>query len=213
MSSTTSQLAELARRAKQRLQNPNPPEPSDKPAESWDAEYALGEWERLDTVDENARYMIILGQILLYGPKQPSVLDIGCGHGRFADTLQLSGPHRYHGVDFSARAIERAQALCSSNVTFEVADFNVWETDDKYDYVVYNECLNYFKNPLTRVTDSLRWMNPDGLLIISMYRPAAAKRTKLWKDVDRLPGIEAVSGCTVAAQNGKMWEIQSYRHA
>ena len=77
----------------------------------WDTEYAEGDYtERLDTITHVAHHAVILGY-LSYGPKEPKVLDVGCGHGRLLRLLGSLHFSEYVGMDWSAQGIERARSL------------------------------------------------------------------------------------------------------
>lgn len=52
----------------------------------------------------------------------PSILDIGCGPGQFADMLADHGIDRYLGLDFSGTAIEIARKRARGGHEFRVAD-------------------------------------------------------------------------------------------
>ncbi|HBB27578.1 TPA: hypothetical protein DCZ36_03735 [Candidatus Gracilibacteria bacterium] len=53
-----------------------------------------------------------------------SILDIGCGNGRFLETLETSGfPYSYLGIDESSGMIDEARKL-HSNQDFKVLDMN-----------------------------------------------------------------------------------------
>ena len=53
---------------------------------------------------------------------RPSMLDIGCGPGQFADMLADHGIDRYVGFDFSRTAIEIAERRARPGHAFRVAD-------------------------------------------------------------------------------------------
>lgn len=73
-----------------------------------------------------------------------SVLDIGCGTGQFAALLRDKGFTNYHGLDFSSKRVEYAQAIVPE-FSFSVADVfttNLFQSFD-YDAVVCTEVLEH----------------------------------------------------------------------
>ena len=69
-----------------------------------------------------------------------SILDVGCGNGRFLETLEASGlPYFYLGIDESSGMIEEAKKLHPGN-DFKVLDMNViseLSKSEKYDFIVF----------------------------------------------------------------------------
>ena len=117
----------------------------------WDAEYSDGDYtERLDTITHVAHHAVILGY-LSYGAKAPRVLDIGCGHGRLLQLLAGLGFSEYVGVDWSAEGIERARSLLVPHTRFEAADMNDWDTTERFDAIVLNNCLSYARRSVADV--------------------------------------------------------------
>lgn len=117
-----------------------------------DAEYRSGAWNYLDGLPERSRHMIALGYIMgLEGPRR--VLDVGCGTGGFlelGENFPLSG---YHGIDLSEAAILRARRRFRGRdtgfpVRFEVADFESFTSESRYDIILFEESLPYARDPL-----------------------------------------------------------------
>lgn len=69
-----------------------------------------------------------------------SILDVGCGNGRFIDSLESSEPPcSYLGIDASTGMIEEAKKLHPNN-TFQVLDMKHLEElsgEEKYDIIVF----------------------------------------------------------------------------
>jgi trans-aconitate methyltransferase len=102
----------------------------------------------------------------------------------------LSSPFgfgHYLGVDFSRAAIDRATSLCIPAAEFEVADFETWDAPRRFDIVIFNESLYYAHQPAEMVERSLRWLNNNGLVVVSMWRHGDVRR--IWKAVDSAPGF------------------------
>lgn len=69
-----------------------------------------------------------------------SILDVGCGNGRFLETLESSEfPYSYLGIDASTGMIEEAKKL-HSEYCFRVLDMNhleVLSDSEKYQFIVF----------------------------------------------------------------------------
>src|SRR5271169_4346780 len=52
----------------------------------WERAYTSGEFDFMSDLYELPRYSLLIGYLRLY-PGTPSVLDIGCGHGRLRELL------------------------------------------------------------------------------------------------------------------------------
>jgi len=90
---------------------------------------------------------------------QGSMLDVGCGYGRFYRT-----DREYLGIDFSDGMIKQAKAKFP-NGDFKVRD---WTKDiGLYDVVFEASCLSSFGGPLEDfIKILLKHVNKNGVLII-----------------------------------------------
>lgn len=59
-------------------------------------------------------------------PRGLTVVDLGCGTGRFAELLRRRDIATYHGYDFAPAVVEEARRYCPA-FTFEVADLREWQ--------------------------------------------------------------------------------------
>jgi len=175
----------------------------------WDAEYAAGDWERLDAITEVAHYMVILG-FLDYAVPRPKVLDIGCGHGRLTRLLALFGFADYLGIDISAEAVRQAQSLAIPKTRFEVADMNHWDTTERFDVVVLNESLYYSENPRDLFERAASWLTGEGVVIVSTFRQSPGSR-RIWSQVDAVP-TKPLAACSVTDDaTGHTWDVRVMR--
>ncbi len=175
----------------------------------WDAEYSEGDYaERLDTITHVAHHAVILGY-LSYGAKEPKVLDVGCGHGRLLQLLAGLGFGEYVGVDWSAQGIERARSLSIPHTRFEVADMNHWETTERFDAVVLNNCLSYAVDPPQMFERTLGWLTEDGFVVVAMYRGLGARY--IWSRINSA-SVEQVAACAVKDDGtGAVWDVKVFR--
>lgn len=161
----------------------------------WDREYASGDWEWLKGDDERVHNYTIAAYCTWFGP-DAAILDIGCGEGVLHDLLARDGYRQYVGVDLSRTAIERMASRADSRTRFLVANAETLALQDRFDIVVINEVLYYFRNPMAAL-GRLRTMVPDGVFIISMadvgFR-ATLRIQKIWQDLETaMPMLDGVS--------------------
>jgi 2-polyprenyl-3-methyl-5-hydroxy-6-metoxy-1,4-benzoquinol methylase len=173
----------------------------------WDAQYAAGDYEeRLDSISHVAHHAVILGY-LTYAAKEPMVLDVGCGHGRLLQLLAGLGFAEYVGVDWSSQAVQRAQSLSVPHTLFEVADMDHWDTTERFDAVVLNECLYYSVDPREMFERAIGWLAEDGVVIVSMFRGLGARY--IWSRV-QCAAVEQLAACAVRdGMTGRVWDVKA----
>lgn len=79
-----------------------------------------------------------------------TVLDAGCGTGRFCFPLAQSGASRVVGVDFAPAMIERARGAArelnlEDRCDFICADLMQWNPEQTYDYVIAVGLFDYIR--------------------------------------------------------------------
>lgn len=137
-------------------------------AAAWDRQYDQGRWDLLGAPEEIPRYAVLAALVRAWSPGR-SVLDVGCGDGVLRDLLG-SGPQlRYVGIDVSATAIARAEDRLHPGDALFAADAETWEPPERFDALLLNECLYYFRRP--RDTAERYWghRTASGALIVSMF--------------------------------------------
>ncbi len=133
----------------------------------WDAEYAKGHWDYLDSTRELGHYSLIAGYVhqLSSGAR---VLDVGCGHGRLYELLRGLGLRSYLGLDVSAEAIAKAQRHATVDAAFAVGDFEAEPPEGEFDVVIFNESIYYARDPAAVLGRYLERLGPRGILIVSI---------------------------------------------
>jgi 2-polyprenyl-3-methyl-5-hydroxy-6-metoxy-1,4-benzoquinol methylase len=176
--------------------------------ETWDAQYTAGRWDFLTGDEQLERFRVVAGLVHRHAPGA-AVLDVGCGEGLLRE--HLAGPGGYLGIDLSREAIARAETRARSApdgpaAEFLVADAETWEPDRRFGAVVLNECLYYFERPLAAARRCLGWLEPGGVMMVSMFRgpraDAIARRLAA-----ELPPAEELE---LPAPRGR-WRIALYR--
>jgi 2-polyprenyl-3-methyl-5-hydroxy-6-metoxy-1,4-benzoquinol methylase len=96
------------------------------------------------------RFRLILG--LAPSPGAWSVLDVGCGSGRYSIALARAGAARVLGVDVSEAMValarqEAARAGVAERCEFKVAPFVDFATEERFDAVVATGYFDYLEDP------------------------------------------------------------------
>jgi 2-polyprenyl-3-methyl-5-hydroxy-6-metoxy-1,4-benzoquinol methylase len=141
-------------------------------AVSWRKEYADGEWDRLHQLAELGHYSVIAGY---FGRLKPggSVLDVACGEGVLQRHLKPHGCSRYLGIDYVPEAISAAVENKDPTADFALADAAGFVAEEKFDVIIFNECLYYFDDPIGLVQRYAGFLEPGGMFIISNYSSLA----------------------------------------
>lgn len=102
--------------------------------------------------DIYVRYMLSMEYIKSVNAK--TVLDVGCGSGRYALGLENQNLTQYHGIDFSPNMIELAKNYTKElqanhqNLTFTCCDFLDFSSEEKYDVIMAMGFFDYTKDPV-----------------------------------------------------------------
>jgi SAM-dependent methyltransferase len=147
----------------------------DAPAakEVWEAQYGSGGWEFMRRLDELARYSVIAGYLHHLKPGG-CVLDVGSGEGLLADHLRPFGYARYLGVDLSEAAVRQAAGRTDAQTSFIAADAESYTPPERWDAIVFNECVYYFRDPIGTVGRYEAFLEDGGLFLVSTFRSRRA---------------------------------------
>jgi 2-polyprenyl-3-methyl-5-hydroxy-6-metoxy-1,4-benzoquinol methylase len=100
--------------------------------------------------DVAARFLKTLELAERISPK--SVLDVGCGSGRYLSALAAAGAKRLVGIDLSDAMIELArretEGFTGVKVDLIRSDFLAWKTKEAFDLVVAMGLYDYVAHPL-----------------------------------------------------------------
>jgi len=154
----------------------------------WDQLFETGAYDRLSAVWERGRYSLIVGHRDVLGLR--SILDVGCGQGVLAERLQRTGYERYVGLDISQAAIQQARReQPDPRNSWLVADATTFETETRFDLIVFNECLYYMEDPAALVRHYVRFLAPGGWIIVSMHDRIRTRT--VWPLLGMLTTVEA----------------------
>lgn len=81
-----------------------------------------------------------------------SVLDVGCGSGVYEEALLDAGASSVVGVDVSEGMLDMARTRMNAHklgsaASFALANFQEWETEERFDYVVAMGVFDYAASP------------------------------------------------------------------
>lgn len=178
----------------------------------WDRMYARGEWEFLRSSDQRPRHYVISSIIRDRFPKGAAVLDVGCGHAILYPLLRGRGSS-YTGIDVAEAVIRECirEFGRSADCSFEAVALEDVDLADRFDVVVMNEILYYFrphavKRAFCRAQSLLR--NDDGLVIVSMG--SNPKVSRIWHLLAKLAQSEETI-TTANLRTGSRWTVRVYR--
>ena len=182
--------------------------------ERWDTAYGAGGLGYYAGLDELARYSVIVGYVAWSASarpaKAPTILDVGCGIGLLRDRLGDVAFSDYVGVDLSAHAIGVAVSRGYARARFLVGDVSMLDVG-RFDVVVLNEVLYYAPEPAAFLEQIRAVLQPDGLLLLSMWRHPGDR--SLWREVDKaFSVVDRVEVRNRANRvNPKGWRVALYR--
>ena len=175
----------------------------------WDRQYKKGKWEFLKNDLESHRYSKIAEYIKLYGAKNPSILDLGCGEGILNEYVSDVNYKHFLGVDYSKVSIANAKQKGFKNSDFLVADLHHYTPHSKFDVIIFNEAFYYvFDSEKANVLSTmLNSLENGGIIITSIFNEG----TGCWEyfDIDRLEkkNFEKVS----PSKKGTYWQVGAYK--
>lgn len=160
--------------------------------ETWEEQYRAGSWSFMRATDELARYSVIAGYLDHLHPGG-SVLDVGSGEGILLDhLLHRPEPSRYLGIDLSEEAVRQGAHRTNERSSLLAADAEEYRPTERWDAIVFNECVYYFEDPIGTVLAYREGLAEGGTLIVSTFRSrradVIAKRL-----IERLSLIEEVA--------------------
>lgn len=102
-----------------------------------------------------------------------SVLDAGCGTGRYIEMLRRFKPRMIAGIDFAPKMIELAKAKFHEPlISLQVASIDSLPFGDHaFDFVLSTLALDHLRNLRDGVRELSRVLRSQGAMIISVFHP------------------------------------------
>tara|TARA_B100000508_G_C11392512_1_gene244113 strand:+ start:100 stop:681 length:582 start_codon:yes stop_codon:yes gene_type:complete len=175
----------------------------------WNKQYRKGRWESLKSDLEKHRYEQIIQFMEQYGPKQPTILDLGCGDGVLTWRMQETDYTYFKGIDFSSVSIEKAKAKQLPKAEFECADIIHFQPSKNFDIIIFNEVFYYI--PDSEKVDVMNRMfahlNAGGIIITSIFREGIGC-WEFFKENDQLKELNFTTVQT--KKESTYWKIGVY---
>ena len=169
----------------------------------WDTRYREGKWDRIRAIDESAHYSVIVGYIHAL-KSEGRILDVGCGEGILCERLYECYYSKYVGIDVSIVAIDRASVKKNNKNIFIVSKIEDFRTDDKFDVIIFNECLYYMEKPLEILQHYEGILARNGVFIVSMCK--TIESWKIWRQIDLHYSI--IDAASVSNSKRVCWKIK-----
>ena len=176
-----------------------------KSKENFNQEFLSGKWKYLNTLEELGHYSIISGYIRFYY-NTPKILDVGCGTGIILNQFTQGTYSMYHGIDFSKEAIKLFNKDVKKKVDLFVTDINDFETQNKYDVIIFCESLYYFDNIKEILKKYIKFLEQNGKIIISCYNEFATR--SFWSNIPS--EIILLSSDRVISSKGHKWDVKLF---
>jgi 2-polyprenyl-3-methyl-5-hydroxy-6-metoxy-1,4-benzoquinol methylase len=168
----------------------------------WEAAYAGGYWDHLESEHEEERYNVI-SRLVQETKMSLSICDVGCGKGILYQHLKKNLPvFDYLGIDISANAVKEAKNKFPEAI-FRRMDFDKEELVQKFDVIIFNEALEYFIRPLNKLNECThKNLSAGGRFIISMYQG----HDGIWNTVT--PHFKVLKEIDIQNQKRQCWKVK-----
>jgi 2-polyprenyl-3-methyl-5-hydroxy-6-metoxy-1,4-benzoquinol methylase len=168
----------------------------------WEAGYAGGYWDHLESEHEAERYKVI-SMLVQEAKISPSICDVGCGKGILYQYLKQNLPaFDYLGIDISANAVKEAKNKFPGAI-FRQMDFDKEDLDQRFDVIIFNETLEYFIRPLDKLNECTnKNLSLGGKFIISMYQ----RHDGIWKTIT--PHFKILNEINIENQKKQCWKVK-----
>jgi SAM-dependent methyltransferase len=176
-------------------------------AEELNELYSSGHWDFLDSIHEMTNYAVTAGYIRFLSnslSRKPRILDLGCGSGNLVEFLSGTRYEKFLGLDISPVALEQANLRNFENSTFQLAKFEDWETDEKFDFIVSTGAIHYAESPVKVLLKFKSFLSDQGVFVISLWR--YGHNSKIWRNIEN--HFEVMDSTVVTNHNSQIWDVR-----
>jgi len=118
---------------------------------------------------KNFYYHCLIENVYLSSiPSKSTIIDFGCGTGKLLARLN---PSKACAIDFSSNMISVAKRSLGNNVKFVCSDFALFSPQEKYDYAIISNTLEYVSDINSLLSKAYDSLNEDGKIIITSVNP------------------------------------------
>ena len=180
-------------------------------ASHWDTQYKQGVFERLHRSNQRHHHRLLAAFVGEAGPGR-RFLEVGCGEGVFYKSLLPYDPASYLGIDISPEAIASArsiyaQEISQGRVAFETAKAEGWTTSERFDCIVFPECIEFMGDVGAVLHTYASFLAPGGSIGVSMWLNAEPVR-RWWRIVD---AADVIDSAVVSSDWGGAWVVAHLR--
>jgi ubiquinone/menaquinone biosynthesis C-methylase UbiE len=127
----------------------------------------------------------------VYGQRISTILDLGCGTGRFSEALALRFDAEVIGIDPSAKMLEQARSKQPDRrIRYELGHGeSIPLPDDSVDLVFMSMVFHHFENPAAAAAECRRVLRAGGTAFL---RAGICERISLYPYVDFFPESRAI---------------------
>jgi 2-polyprenyl-3-methyl-5-hydroxy-6-metoxy-1,4-benzoquinol methylase len=103
------------------------------------------------------------------------VLEAGCASGHVSEKLSAQGC-TVVGIEIDGSVVEPAKQWLERVIVANFDDVSLWQEleGDLFDAILFGDVLEHLKDPLATLRESLRFLKPSGIVVISVPNIAHA---------------------------------------
>lgn len=130
----------------------------------WDNRYSTGEYQ----IDEEERYSDLRERILELVPPGSSVLDVGCGTGRFMELLRERNGCQCTGIDISSVSVQMANGMGFPAFQCSLPSLAPELAEDQFDVCTVIETLEHITDTEETLEALKKPIRKGGRLIVAV---------------------------------------------
>ncbi|GEM_PF-1262047 len=130
--------------------------------------------EFIDKADvrSSVRHTLDLGYLIqmLNIPPGSKILEMGCGSG-WISTFLAKLNFKVHCIDISREMIEVTKERAKrenllKNITFTISDFDTFSSKDKFDAVLFYDCLHHSEDKFKTIKNAYNNLKDNGIVVL-----------------------------------------------